>query len=302
MNKLSQRLLPLTGKNQMAKAVAFLITFSFPVSFWYYEANRKRQQKLDSITSQTKVPNVQTIDELMIENFQPGDVVLFDRRCYTCCYSPFSSLSCFLSKVFLCKSTTHSKTLDGCFEHAGILVPSKKKTSESTDLLILEAIASEGIIARPLLQRLQSSQSRSILVLPLNIPGERRTDNHYTPSLPTLKIRQKIHEKLYEFSKTWVSISQKQRYQCHHTSLTIFGSLIYALNVHNYFNIPVSPSAWLITLALMDINAIRKGNENIAMSAKVHDFINTNFFLGINNILPIRPGWKFGKPIIVRQN
>jgi len=66
------------------------------------------------------IPSVQTIDELMVEKCQPGDVVLFDRRC-ECCASGFTAaVGCLLGKTLLCDDGDGTRSVEGGkYEHCG---------------------------------------------------------------------------------------------------------------------------------------------------------------------------------------
>jgi hypothetical protein len=66
------------------------------------------------------IPSVQTIDELMVEKCQPGDVVLFDRRCECCASGPAAALGCLLGKAFLCDDEDGTRSVEGGkYEHCG---------------------------------------------------------------------------------------------------------------------------------------------------------------------------------------
>ena len=66
------------------------------------------------------IPNVQTIDELLVEKCQPGDVILFDRRCDCCASGAAAAMGCILGKTFLCDEDDGTRSVErGSYEHCG---------------------------------------------------------------------------------------------------------------------------------------------------------------------------------------
>ena len=65
----------------IGRMAAMVVVPSVPVLVWWKYARDDRQRRFDQVTTKVRVPNVQTIDDLMVEKCQPGDVILFDRRC-----------------------------------------------------------------------------------------------------------------------------------------------------------------------------------------------------------------------------
>jgi hypothetical protein len=56
----------------------------------------------------------------MVEKCQPGDVVLFDRRCDACASGPIAAFGCVLGKAFLCEEEDGTRTVEeGRYEHCG---------------------------------------------------------------------------------------------------------------------------------------------------------------------------------------
>ena len=72
----------------------------------------------------------------------------------------------------------------------GIVVPGyvKKRSDQfcPSNLLVLEATPGEGFVARPLLTRIEMSQSRSMTLLPLAVAGERRNDERWKKAASTI--------------------------------------------------------------------------------------------------------------------
>ena len=288
---------------------AFLIP-SIPISAWYYSAIQDRHKKSEEVRTKVRVPNVQTVDDLMIEKCQPGDIVLFDRRCYKCAAGPLAAFSCILGKSFLCdddEKSGNKKMIDiGKFEHVGVVVPgySKNKAEriDPSNLLLLEATAGEGVVARPLLQRLEMSQSRTVLLLPLASPGERRNDNSYEPTIKTLKVQEHLSKGLIKFRDTWIAESKKQNYSSAHSMIGIFGSLGYITGLYKTSKLPVSPSAFLAVSALMESGAGLNLNDRVSFESRPEDFLRDYRFHSGDDSIRLRPGWRFLTPIIMREN
>ena len=71
-------------------------------------------------STQYSIPSVQTIDELMVEKCQPGDVILFDRRCECCASGPAAAFACLLGKAILCEENDGTRSVErGSYEHCG---------------------------------------------------------------------------------------------------------------------------------------------------------------------------------------
>ena len=94
---------------------------SIPILIWWNWSTKQRQEKINESESKIRIPNVQTVDDLLVERCRPGDVILFDRRYETCSSSPLAALSCILGRTFLCnpKDTTRVTMSDGKYDHCG---------------------------------------------------------------------------------------------------------------------------------------------------------------------------------------
>ena len=74
----------------------------------------------DYVDSNNRIPSVQTIDELMVEKCQPGDVIMFDRRCECCASGASVALGCLLGKAILCKKEDGLRSVEKeSYEHCG---------------------------------------------------------------------------------------------------------------------------------------------------------------------------------------
>lgn len=288
-----------------------LLVPSLPITAWWYSAHQTRQRTSESVRTKVRVPNVQTVDDLLIEQCRPGDVILFDRRCHACANGPMAAFSCIVGKTFLCdgvdtKKRVGNKVVEiGSFEHAGIVVPGYSRNAaealDPSNLLLLEATAGEGVVARPLLTRLEMTQSRTVLLLPLSSPGQRRNDDDYDEPPKTKRMQQHIQSSLAKFRDQWIAESQKRNYASAHSSLGILGALAYALGLYKTSPAPVSPSAWLVVSALMESGAGMHLSERKPLESTVEDFLRDHRFCEGENVVRLRPGWKFQHPVVMRE-
>lgn len=288
------------------KMVASLAVPAVPVLFWWKMAVDDRAERAEEVRTKVRIPNVQTIDDLMVEKCKPGDVLLFDRRCHKCADGPMAAFSCLVARGLLCsedKGAARSVEI-GKFDHCGIVVPGDAENSaqaaDPSNLLLLEATASEGVVARPLLTRLEMSQSRSVLLLPISSPGERRNDDDYEPSKKNERLQKHLIRNLNAFRSKWVEESKKQNYASGHSTLGIFGALGYTMNLQKRNPAPVSPSAWLAVSALQEAGAAQNISGTTAHETRVEDFLR-DYRFNETDTVRLRPGWKFLAPVIVRE-
>jgi hypothetical protein len=164
----------------------------------------------------------------------------------------------------------------------------------------LEATASEGIVARPLLTRLEMSESRSVVLLPLALPGERRNDQFYEPSSSVVATEQVVYQKLEEFRDSWVKLSKTMNYSRAHSTLGLIGSIAYFLGYHTSNPGPTSPSAWFVTKALADAKIVQNTSERAIKESKVEDFLRDYRFQD-QDVIRLRPGWRFLAPVSFRE-
>lgn len=220
----------------LKKMGAGAVVSSIPVFVWWKWAIEQRHKRAEDVRTRVRVPNVQTIDDLMIERCRPGDILLFDRRWEHCAAGPLAALVCILGRSLLSFNDKSKSMGDGKFDHCGIVVPGYVKHEsdryDPANLLLLEATASEGIVARPLLARLELSESRSVVLLPLALPGERRNDQFYESSSSVIATEQIVHKKLEEFRDNWVELSKSMNYSAAHSTLGLIGAIAYFLGYH----------------------------------------------------------------------
>lgn len=281
------------------------IISSIPVFIWWRWALDERQKKIEDVRTRVRVPNVQTIDDLMIERCRPGDVLLFDRRWEHCAAGPLAALVCVLGRTLLCNNNDPNKSmLEGQFDHCGIIVPgyvkNKSDLYDASNLLLMEATAGEGIVVRPLLTRMEMSESRSVVLLPLALPGERRNDQFYEATSNVLVTEQIVNKKLEEFRDSWIELSKTMNYSKAHSTLGLVGAIAYALGYHTNNPGPTSPSAWLVTKALADAKVAQNITERTIKESKVEDYLRDYRFQD-QDVIRLRPGWRFLAPVSFRE-
>jgi hypothetical protein len=179
-------------------------------------------------------------------------------------------------------------------------VKNKNDAFDPSNLLLLEATASEGIVARPLLTRLEMSQSRTVILLPLHIPGDDRNDEDSEPSETTQRLKKYIEKQLEEFRDKWLESSSKQGYANAHSTLSIFGALGYGLGLQDVSPAPVSPSAWVVLSALQAAGVAENLSNRTALETKVEDFLRDHRF-HFEEAVRLRPGYKFLAPVAMRE-
>ncbi|KAL3943014.1 MAG: hypothetical protein SGBAC_002873 [Bacillariaceae sp.] len=275
-----------------------------PVVIWWKMASDEREKKTEEVRTKVRVPNVQTIDDIMIERCRPGDVLLFDRRWETCVAGPLAALVCVLGRYFLCFDDPNKVMPDGKFDHCGIVVPgyakNKKEELDPSNLLLLEATAGGGIVARPLLTRLEMSNSRSAVLLPLALPGERRNDQFFEPTSSTIATEVFVRKQLEGFRDKWVEISKENNYRRVHSTLGLAGALAYGFGMHTQNPGPTSPAAWFVTMALQDAKIAQSVSARQTKEAKVEDFLRDYRFQD-HDVIRLRPGWRFLAPVSFRE-
>lgn len=190
----------------------------------------------------------------------------------------------------------------------GIVVPGYSTTKDSrkdmldpSNLVLLEATAGGGIVARPLLTRLEMSQSRSVILLPLASSGERRYDEDYEPNESTKRMHAYLRDRLVKFRDKWVKLSETQNYKSAHSIVSIAGAMAFATGLYPYSPGPVSPSAWLVVHALKDAAVALPASDKETSATKVEDFLRDHRF-SEDETVRLRPGWKFLTPVILREN
>lgn len=311
---MASKLLSHLNNNQRTKLAVQLCCSALipavPILYWSHNAKKERAERLHEVSTRLRIPSVQTIDDLMVEKCQPGDVIVFDRRCECCASGAAAAMSCLLGKAILCEEEDGTRSVEkGSYEHCGIVVPgqSTEKGAENdpSNLCLLEATSGSGITCRPLLTRLEMSRSRSVMLLPLSCPGERRYEVEYGDeeelSEKTIFLKDQTKNELTKFREQWLTDSQSENYQSQHSYLSIIGAMLYQTGLYPTFPIPISPSAWLVVSALQQCGAAMKLNEKQAQQTRVEDFTRDGRFFEKDSVR-MRPGWKFLSPVVMREN
>jgi len=293
---------------------------SIPVGAWWYQARRKREEIAHDVATRIRIPGQQTVDDFLIEKCRPGDVLVFDRRWETCASGPWAALACILSKLLLCRHSEGARSVErGEFNHIGIIVPGYEKSRhdefDPSNFLLLEATP-QGIVARSLKTRLERTQSRSVLLLQLNAPGEQRDfvnlDDDYeemeesqlsSRQLSVRRARRHVEKELVKFRDSWVSLGEKNHFKYMFSTLSIGGALAHGIGFNQYLSGPVSPSAWLVVMALQQAAAAQNVHvRNERWSIKPEDFLRADHKLGNeSNPLRLRPGWRFLAPMAISK-
>jgi hypothetical protein len=157
-------------------------------------------------------------------------------------------------------------------------------------------------VARPLLNRLEMSRSRTVLWIPLHIPGDNRNDPNFQPTQKLLRLLENMEKCLIEFRDKWVALSIDQNYVRSHTSLCIVGSLIYALGLADITRTPISPSAWVVVSGLQAANVAVNVQNKTALVQRVDDFLRDHrFHPSVDDTVRLRPGYKFLPPVALRE-
>lgn len=186
----------------------------------------------------------------------------------------------------------------------GVVVPGYARTKaeelDASNLLLLEATAGEGIVARPLLTRLEMSQSRSVILLPLAYPNERRNDKYFEPTPSTEATEIILQKRLEEFRDQFVKESKEKNYKRAHSTLGLVGAVAYAGKFHTKLSGPTSPSAWLVTMALQYAKAAENVNDRTMKEAKVEDYLR-DYRYQDQDVIRLRPGWRFLAPVSFRE-
>lgn len=155
-------------------------------------------------------------------------------------------------------------------------------------------------MARPLLERLEMSQSRSVVLLPLAMPGERRNDQFFEATPSTIATENVVRKHLIEMRDKWVEVSKEKNYKRAHSTLGLVGALAYACGYHTKNAGPTSPSAWLVTMALQDSKIAQNVTERTIKEAKVEDYLRDYRFQD-HDVIRLRPGWRFLAPVSFRE-
>jgi hypothetical protein len=182
---------------------------------------------------------------------------------------------------------------------------------DESNLLLMEATPS-GIVARSLKSRLEQTQSRSMVLLQLCTPGERRNvatapssdtdddDGNNEPTPTVLRTREHIDRELALFRDRWIELGEAKQYRRFHSTVALGGAVAYGLGVQDYVSGPVSPSAFLVLLGLQQSAAAQNINERENLQVKPEDFLR-DYRFEERNAVRLRPGFRFLAPISLRE-
>jgi hypothetical protein len=112
-----------TRRKVLQQLTGGIVVVSLPVAVWWKTAYDSRQAVLER--SRTKPTNTSSLipdrNDLLIQRMQPGDVLLFDRKCEKCAAGPWAALACLAGRAFLCDDKKANRSIDhGKFDHIGM--------------------------------------------------------------------------------------------------------------------------------------------------------------------------------------
>lgn len=207
---------------------------------------------------------------------------------------------------FLCLKSNVNQSFFSSLIDLGLVVPGYNKTKhdelDPSNLLLLEATPS-GIVARSLKTRLECTQSRSVLLLQLCSPGEKRSlsGDESQEQLPVVvRTREFVESELKKFRDQWIEVGQKNRYHWFHSTVSLGGAISYGFGLQDIVSGPVSPAAYIVLLGLHNAAAAQNINEKENRQIKVEDFLRDCRFEE-RNAVRLRPGWRFLAPIALRE-
>jgi hypothetical protein len=146
------------------------------------------------------------------------------------------------------------------------------------------------------------SASRSVLLLRLCCPNEKREGNtDREPPQSVQMTRKHIVRQLTQFREHWMLVGKDKHYAYMHSTLTIAGAVLYALGLNEYSDGPVSPAAYFVLQGLQYAAAAQNTSERENRRIKVEDFLRDYRFQE-HDAVRLRPGWKFMKPVSLREN
>ena len=81
------------------------------------------------------------------------------------------------------------------------------------------------------------SRSRSVILIPLSCPGERRfaldsDEDNQQLSEKTVFLKKQTYTELTKFRNKWLEDSKKEQYDKQHSLLSIMGAFMYVTNLY----------------------------------------------------------------------
>ena len=114
-------------------------------------------------------------------------------------------------------------------------------------------------------------------------------------------MRDYIGKQLANHRDTWTKLSEKGGYKWAHGTLAIGGAMANATGLKEFSPGPVSPSAWIVVLALKQAGVYQDVNEKTTLGIKVEDFLRDHRFQETESVR-LRPGFKFLAPVSMRES
>jgi hypothetical protein len=104
----------------LSRMAAGVVVTAIPIGLWWKSAHNERLLTAEDVRTRIRVPGQETSDDRLLERCQPGDVILFDRRCEKCAAGPWAAVACLAQRRFLCDEKRGARTVDtGKFDHIG---------------------------------------------------------------------------------------------------------------------------------------------------------------------------------------
>jgi hypothetical protein len=104
----------------LSRMAGGVVVTAIPVGLWWKSAYNEREAVAEDVRTRIRVPGLETSDDRLLERCQPGDVILFDRRCEKCAAGPWAATACLAQRRFLCDEKRGARTVDtGKFDHIG---------------------------------------------------------------------------------------------------------------------------------------------------------------------------------------
>ena len=253
---------------------------------------------------------------MYVDSAQPGDLILFNRSPLSCSHSPLSALACLSQKRQ--------------YDHVAVVVPSPTTKYANA---VFEATASEGLRFMDLSKRIRYTMAEEVVILPLNVPGERRDQPDLQPgqkqpakaskqqtacAAAVASTRSDLSTNLSKVAAQSRLHSQAVTYENMHSSLTLFGGIASRLPLSRttkdlLYKGPTNPSCMFVLDALHKagvLSRVQGGDFNGRGGVSVEEVLRRADCGGMmeggggeegGEEVALRPGFRYGKPIVIKS-
>ena len=237
---------------------------------------------------------------MYVDSAQPGDILLFKRSPSKCAASPVAALSC------LAQSYQE-------YNHIGLVVP---HPTDKYKMGIYECTVGAGIRVMDLSDRIKLSRSDEILLVPLNVPGERRGEEEEGGGGKKKfklveKYREELRREIWGVVKANVAMSKANNYDMMHGSLSFFGGISRRLPLSEttkamVYKGPVNPSCMFVLDALSKAGVLdrRQGGkvmEEVLRGSDCGQFGTVSMGREREGDIMLRPGFRYGRGVVVKS-